>query len=58
MLIGTNFIIEHGVKIDVSSAIYTIRLVFSIKVQGEVIRHTAYTITWRVYIAKEVIIPL
>ena len=57
MLIGTNFIIEHRVKIDVSSAIYTIRSMFSIKVQGEVIRYTTYAITWRVYIAKEVIIP-
>ena len=57
MLIGTNFIIEHRVKIDVSSAIYIVRSVFSIKVQGEVIRHTAYAITWRVYIAKDIIIP-
>ena len=57
MLVGTNFIIEHGVKIDISSAIYTIWLVFSIKVQGEVIRRIAYAITRRVCIAKDVIIP-
>ena len=58
MLVGTNFIIEHGVKIDVSSATCTIRLVFSIKVQGKVIRRTTYAVTWRVRVAKEVIIPL
>ena len=57
MLIGTNFIIEYRVKIDVSSAIYTIRSVFSMKVQGEVIRYTTYAITWRVRVTKEVIIP-
>ena len=57
ILIGTNFIIEHRVKIDISSATYTIRSVFSIKVQGKVIRHTAHAITQRVRIAKEVIIP-
>ena len=57
ILIGTNFIIEHRVKIDVSLATCTIRSVFSIKVQGEVIRRTAYAITRRVHIAKEVIIP-
>ena len=45
MLIGTNFIIEYRVKIDISLAIYTIRLVFSIKVQGKVIYYTAYAIT-------------
>ena len=32
MLVGTNFIIEHGVKIDISLAIYIIRSVFSMKV--------------------------
>ena len=32
MLVGTNFIIEYRVKIDISLAIYIIRLVFSIKV--------------------------
>ena len=32
MLIGTNFIIEYRVKIDISLVIYIIWLVFSIKV--------------------------
>ena len=58
ILVGTNFIIEYRVKIDISLAIYIIQLVFNIKVQGEVIYYTIYTITWRVYITKEVIIPL
>ena len=58
MLIGTNFIIEYEVKIDISSATYTIRSVFNIKVQGKVVRRTTYAITWRVRIAKDIIIPL
>ena len=57
MLVGTNFMIEHGVKIDISSATCTIRSVFSMKVQGEVIRRTAHAVTRKVRVAKEVIIP-